>query len=58
MHLCVPSSPGSKSATYVTAADFEDTVGDGISFSAGEFVTVCSQKSHFIDLIQYRLNIE
>ncbi|XP_025095174.1 SH3 and PX domain-containing protein 2A-like isoform X2 [Pomacea canaliculata] len=45
VHLCVPSSPGSKSATYVTAADFEDTVGDGISFSAGEFVTVLEKSS-------------
>ena len=33
-------TPRAKPSTYMTVADFEDTVGDGISFTAGESVTV------------------
>ena len=33
-------TPRAKPSTYITVADFEDTVGDGISFTAGESVTV------------------
>ncbi|KAL8562732.1 hypothetical protein ACOMHN_022608 [Nucella lapillus] len=35
-----PPTPPGRPSTYVTIADFEDTVGDGISFTVGESVTV------------------
>lgn len=41
----VPPPLAQKSSTYVTVADFKDTVGDGISFSAGETVTVLEKTS-------------
>lgn len=42
--------PKPKKSQYITIADFEDTVGDGISFSKGENVEVrCSFKKYYFE---------
>lgn len=40
-----PPPPSKATSTYVTAASFEDTVGDGISFGIGEILTVLEKTS-------------
>ncbi|XP_070211989.1 SH3 and PX domain-containing protein 2B-like isoform X2 [Littorina saxatilis] len=43
--VVLPTTPPVRSSTYMTVCDFEDTVGDGISFSIGETVTVLEKSS-------------